>query len=162
MTALEHVELAICLRHEDGFFSPLVRTGKQHAEEALHWLETGGLTGSRGVLAVELSQGHRKALELVMALARGCTFLSIDEPTAGMGHAERMVVMDLVRGIVSDQGVTCLIVEHDMHVVSELAEDVTLLVGGRIAFEGTVVEMRSAESMSSLYFGTSFRGAERS
>src|SRR5207244_13627745 len=91
-------------------------------------------------LAANLSHGEQRNLEIGIALATEPQLLCLDEPTAGLSTAETHDTMELVRRIAKD--LTILIVEHDMQVVMELAQRITLLRYGRGLAEGPPADLR--------------------
>jgi branched-chain amino acid transport system ATP-binding protein len=108
-----------------------------------------GLEGKAYELAANLSHGEQRNLEIGIALATEPTLLCLDEPTAGMSAAETHDTMQLVRRIASD--LTILIVEHDMQVVMELADRITVLHYGEILAEGTPAEIQRNPKVLEVY-----------
>jgi branched-chain amino acid transport system ATP-binding protein len=111
-----------------------------------------GLTDKEGELAANLSHGEQRNLEIGIALATEPKLLCLDEPTAGMSAAETHETMQLVRRIASD--LTILIVEHDMQVVMELANRITVLHYGGILAEGTPAEIQGNPKVLEVYLKT--------
>jgi branched-chain amino acid transport system ATP-binding protein len=102
-----------------------------------------------------LPHGTQRQLELGLALAGSPKVLLLDEPTAGMSAEETQAMTALIAGLPRD--LALLIVEHDMEVVFELAQRITVLDYGRVLAEGTPDEMRRSEAVRRRYFGE--RGA---
>jgi branched-chain amino acid transport system ATP-binding protein len=102
-----------------------------------------------------LPYGTQRQLELGLALAGSPKVLLLDEPTAGMSAEETQAMTALIAGLPRD--LALLIVEHDMEVVFELAQRITVLDYGRVLAEGTPDEMRRSEAVRRRYFGE--RGA---
>ncbi len=96
-----------------------------------------GLAGRENALAGELSGGQRKLLELGRALMTGAKLVLLDEVTAGVAPALRQALCDVVTRLRDTRGTGFLFVEHDMGVVSRLADRVIVLAQGRILAEGT-------------------------
>src|SRR5260370_7275245 len=94
-------------------------------DKAVAVLEQGGWRGKADELAANLSHGEQRNLEIGIALATEPQLICLDEPTAGMSAAETRETMALVRRIA--ENLTILIVEHDMQVVMELADRITVL-----------------------------------
>jgi len=115
-------------------------------------LQAVGLKGKEDELAANLSHGEQRNLEIGIALATEPKLLCLDEPTAGMSAAETHETMQLVRRIASD--LTILIVEHDMQVVMELANRVTVLHYGEILAEGTPAEIQRNPKVLEVYLKT--------
>jgi len=119
------------------------------AEAALHSV---GLLGKAHELASNLSHGEQRNLEIGIALATEPQLLCLDEPTAGMSAAETNETMELVRRI--GKNLTILIVEHDMNVVMELADRITVLHYGAILAEGTPEEIQQNARVLEVYLKT--------
>lgn len=121
-------------------------------EKAVIALESVGLLGKADELAANLSHGEQRNLEIGIALATEPKLLCLDEPTAGMSAAETHDTMQLVRRIRKD--LTILIVEHDMQVVMELADRITVLDYGEILAEGTPQEIQKNPKVLEVYLKT--------
>jgi len=119
------------------------------AEGALHAV---GLLGKANELASNLSHGEQRNLEIGIALATEPQLLCLDEPTAGMSQAETNQTMELVRRIGKD--FTILIVEHDMEVVMELCDRITVLHYGEILAQGTPEEIQKNPKVLEVYLKT--------
>jgi ABC-type branched-subunit amino acid transport system ATPase component len=115
-------------------------------------LEAIGLGAKRDELAANLSHGEQRNLEIGIALATEPQLLCLDEPTAGMSAGETHDTMELVRRIGED--LTILIVEHDMQVVMELANRITVLHYGEILAEGTPAEIQQNSRVLEVYLKT--------
>ena len=131
---------------------------KHHADfhdlmdKAAAVLEAVGLAAKADELAANLSHGEQRNLEIGIALATEPKLLCLDEPTAGMSAAETHDTMQLVRRIAKD--LTILIVEHDMHVVMELANRITVLHYGEVLAEGTPDEIQQNPKVQEVYLKT--------
>ena len=121
-------------------------------EKAEAVLESVGLAGKADELAANLSHGEQRNLEIGIALATEPQLLCLDEPTAGMSAAETHDIMQLVRRIAKN--LTILIVEHDMQVVMELADRITVLHYGEILAEGTPAEIQENPRVLEVYLKT--------
>jgi branched-chain amino acid transport system ATP-binding protein len=119
------------------------------AGAALHSV---GLLDKAYELASNLSHGEQRNLEIGIALATDPLLLCLDEPTAGMSAAETSETMELVRRI--GENLTILIVEHDMEVVMELADRITVLHYGAILAEGTPEEIQQNPEVLEVYLKT--------
>ena len=115
-------------------------------------LDSVGLLGKAYELAANLSHGEQRNLEIGIALATEPSLLCLDEPTAGMSTAETHDTMQLVRKIAKD--LTILIVEHDMQVVMELCDRITVLHYGQILAEGTPEEIQQNPKVLEVYLKT--------
>jgi branched-chain amino acid transport system ATP-binding protein len=98
-----------------------------------------------------LTYAEQRALEIGITMAGGASVILLDEPTAGMSHAETERAVDLIRRI--SEGRTLLIVEHDMSVVFGLADRISVLVYGEIIASGTPAEIRGNAKVKEAYLG---------
>ena len=119
------------------------------------------LLGIREILgepAAALPYGLRKRVELARAIAMEPRLLLLDEPAAGLGHGDREQMMHLVRDLQRLRRITVLLVEHDMHVVMDLADQVVVLDFGRVIAAGPPAQVREAPAVIAAYLGA---GAEQ-
>jgi branched-chain amino acid transport system ATP-binding protein len=112
-----------------------------------------GLYEQRDAPAGSLSQGQRKRLELAMVLALEPRVLLLDEPTAGMGVAERAAIMRLVMDVVRRRGLTIFFCEHDMETVFAHARRVVVMDRGAIVADGTPAQVRADPDVQRIYLG---------
>jgi len=126
----------------------------QKADEARAILTEVGLDELADAPASTVSHGDQRALELAIALAGEPKLLILDEPTAGMAPAETRRSMELIRRITSERGMTLLFSEHDMDVVFDTADRITVLHQGRVLVEGTPDEVRGHPKVQEVYLGT--------
>jgi branched-chain amino acid transport system ATP-binding protein len=116
-------------------------------------LELGGLTNNGYRLVGELSHGDQRATEIMMALALKPRLLLLDEPTAGMGSRETYSTAMLIRKLHRAQGLTIVLVEHDMRVIFNLADRITVLAEGAVLDEGAPDEIAASEVVQAAYLG---------
>ncbi len=116
-------------------------------------LEAVGLGLSSGLPAGLLSHGDQRALELAISLALGTRLLLLDEPTAGMSPYETRRAMELVNGVVAQEGLTLLFCEHDMDIVFGTADTVTVMHQGRVLAEGSPETIRANPEVQRVYLG---------
>jgi branched-chain amino acid transport system ATP-binding protein len=109
------------------------------------------LTARRDVPAGLLTYAEQRALEIGITVAGGADVILLDEPTAGMSHAETERAVALIRRLT--EGRTLLIVEHDMSVVFGLADRISVLVYGQIIASGTPQEIRGNPKVKEAYLG---------
>jgi branched-chain amino acid transport system ATP-binding protein len=151
-TALENVRIAAQSRRHGwnmiSHYSALADINRK-AEAAL---QSVGLLGKAHELAANLSHGEQRNLEIGIALATEPQLLCLDEPTAGMSAAETKETKELIRRIAANH--TIMIVEHDMEVVMELADRITVLHYGRILAEGTPEEIQENPKVLEVYLKT--------
>jgi branched-chain amino acid transport system ATP-binding protein len=111
-----------------------------------------GLGGMSGVLAKNLSHGQQQWLEIGMALSVNPKLLLLDEPTAGMGPGETEATARLVESLNAD-GVTIMVIEHDMTFVRQIARKITVMNLGRLFAEGTITEIEANQAVTDIYLG---------
>ncbi|MBN9538151.1 MAG: ABC transporter ATP-binding protein [Reyranella sp.] len=111
-----------------------------------------GLTQRRDVLAGVLTYAEQRALEIGIAIAGGADVVLLDEPTAGMSRSETSRAIDLIREVTV--GKTLVMVEHDMSVVFDLADRISVLVYGAIIATGSAAEIRANKAVQDAYLGT--------
>ena len=120
----------------------------QRAHAALAAAE---LSGRAGEMALALSHGEQRQLELAMCLATEPQLLLLDEPLAGMGTEESSKMIDLVKKLADSHAI--LLVEHDMDAVFQLAEMLTVMVDGRVLASGKPAAIRENRSVQAAYLG---------
>jgi ABC-type branched-subunit amino acid transport system ATPase component/branched-subunit amino acid ABC-type transport system permease component len=101
-----------------------------------------------------LPTGQRRLVELARALAGPFDLLLLDEPSAGLDHAETLGFGDVLSGVVAERGAGILLVEHDMALVRQVCSHVYVLDFGRLVFEGTPDEMLSSDIVRAAYLGS--------
>jgi branched-chain amino acid transport system ATP-binding protein len=151
-TVLENVRIAAQSRRHGWNLIRHHLSFRDILDKAENALASVGLLDKREELAANLSHGEQRTLEIAIALATEPQLLCLDEPTAGMSAAETHETMELVRRIAKD--LTILIVEHDMQVVMELAQRITVLHYGEILAEGTPDEIQQNPRVLEVYLKT--------
>jgi branched-chain amino acid transport system ATP-binding protein len=116
-------------------------------------LELTGVAGKAKRLVGELAHGDQRAAEIAMALALKPRLLLLDEPTAGMGDQETQEITALIRRLHKDSRYTIVLIEHDMQVVFNLADRITVLDQGRLLAEGVPQEIASNDAVQAAYLG---------
>lgn len=119
---------------------------------ALELLETVGLADAHDKLAADLSYGRKRVLEIATTLALDPKVLLLDEPMAGMGHEDVAVVSRIIRSLAADRAI--LMVEHNLDVVSELCDWITVLQAGSILAAGDYATVSADERVRVAYMGT--------
>ncbi|CAM3705965.1 ABC transporter ATP-binding protein [Castellaniella denitrificans] len=154
--------LRIAVEVTEGLRLKLYSTRRQAARTAARvdeLLETGGLTANADRLVGELSHGDQRSTEIMMALALKPRLLLLDEPAAGMGSQETYDTAVLIRKLHRTQKLTIVLVEHDMRVIFNLADRITVLTEGEVLEVGTPDEIAASEKVQVAYLGEKREGA---
>ncbi|MHA1599188.1 MAG: ABC transporter ATP-binding protein [Alphaproteobacteria bacterium] len=122
----------------------------ERAEELLEFV---GLYSKRHLLAGDLSFGQQKLLEFAMALMNGPKLLLLDEPTAGINPTLINGLIDRLRRVNAEMGITLLVIEHNMRVVMYLAQRMYCLAHGEMLAEGTPEQIQNDERVVAAYLG---------
>ncbi|TPN44733.1 MULTISPECIES: ABC transporter ATP-binding protein [unclassified Mesorhizobium] len=146
LTAYDNVALPVQRTLSDGRSKGAVRAGVMSA------LERTGLADRAHMPAGQLSYGHQRLLEVAMGLALKPRLLILDEPTQGLADSEIDNFIALVRDIAN--GATVLLIEHNMPVVMQLADRITVFNTGKILAEGTPEAIRENAAVQEAYLGT--------
>jgi branched-chain amino acid transport system ATP-binding protein len=161
MTTIENVLVGMHCRLTSGVFRSLLRTPIQRREEKAARERARELLAYCGVparaehqYARHLAYGDQRRLEVARALATEPKLLLLDEPTAGMNPQETRAFIDFVRRARQERELTVLLIEHDMKVVVEVSERVTVLDYGEKIAEGPPAEVTSNERVREAYLGT--------
>jgi branched-chain amino acid transport system ATP-binding protein len=151
-TALQNVALAIQARagHSFRFWRPAM-ADPALLDPARKLLEEVGLGERADAIAVNMSHGEHRQLEVAMALATKPRLLLLDEPMAGMGIEESQRMIALLASLKRKQ--TLVLVEHDMDAVFRLADRISVLVYGRVIATGSPDEVRNNEEVRRAYLG---------
>jgi branched-chain amino acid transport system ATP-binding protein len=120
-------------------------------ESALQLLADVGLQELAEAEAAELSYGRKRALEIATTIAMDPEVLLLDEPTAGMGHEDVALIAALIRRVAKNR--TVLMVEHNLSVVADLCDRITVLARGEILAEGTYGEISTDAAVIEAYMG---------
>jgi len=133
-------------------FWHMVNRRRDLSERTDEVLEMIGMTGRRDVPAGMLSYSDQRALEIGITIAGDPKLIMLDEPTAGMSHSETEQATALIRKV--SQGKTLIMVEHDMGVVFDLADRISVLVYGEIIASDTPQNIRNSAAVQEAYLGT--------
>jgi branched-chain amino acid transport system ATP-binding protein len=152
MSCMENMEISVPHTHEGlrTMFSKYPRAVTERAEELLEFV---GLYAKRHLRAGELSFGQQKLLELAMALMNQPKLLLLDEPTAGVNPVLINSLIDRLKRINSEIGITLFVIEHNMRVIMDLAEHIYCLAHGQLLAAGPPDEIRTNQRVINAYLG---------
>ena len=131
------------------------RTGGDEAEtrrRVAEALERVGIADRADQLAGDLSYGHQRLLEIAMGLSQSPRLLILDEPTQGLADSEIVDFIALIRSLAGEM--TILLIEHNINVVMQTADAITVLNSGQVLAEGTPDEIRANAAVQAAYLGT--------
>ena len=156
-TVLQHVTVARHLHARESIISVLTgarkKIEKENIQKATEIVAFMGLGHLENELAVNLPHGHQRALGEAIALACEPSVLLLDEPLTGMTPTEKARMIELIRKV-HQQGITILMVEHDMRSVMELCNYISVLDFGTLLVEGSPAEIQNDENVINAYLGT--------
>ena len=153
LTVLENVRIAL-QRRRGGSFDFWRSKGVLDAlnERALALIGSVGLSDFAQATAVELPYGRKRALEIATTIALDPEMMLLDEPTAGMGHEDIDRIVALIKSVAAER--TILMVEHNLSVVSDLSDKITVLRRGEILAEGPYSTVSKDPQVMEAYMGT--------
>ena len=152
LAALENVRVALQREHGESFdFWRSKSVLDRFNERARALLDEVGLSAFADIRAAEMPYGRKRALEIATTLALEPELMLLDEPMAGMGHEDIEKIAALIKRIAADH--TILMVEHNLNVVSNLSDKITVLTRGQILAEGDYATLTQDERVKEAYLG---------
>jgi branched-chain amino acid transport system ATP-binding protein len=156
LTAFDNVALAIFSREgKTRNLAALAHLDHAVNAEADGVLAQFGLAGKRNELARDLAQGERKLLDVALAYALRPKLLFLDEPTSGVSTRDKDQIMDTIASVVRGEGITAVVVEHDMDVVFKYSDRIVVMHQGAIIAQGTPDEIRNNSQVAMILLGSS-------
>lgn len=153
LTLMENVRVGLQRKLGTAFhFWKSERTLNQLNGRAMELLEEVGLADMADEITVNLPYGRKRALEIATTLSMEPELMLLDEPTQGMGHEDVDRVTQLIKKV--SVGRTILMVEHNMKVISTIADRITVLQRGAVLAEGNYAEVSSNPQVMEAYMGT--------
>ena len=152
LTALENVRVALQREHGESFdFWRSKSVLNRFNERARALLDDVGLSAFADIRAAEMPYGRKRALEIATTLALEPEMMLLDEPMAGMGHEDIDKIAALIQRIAANH--TILMVEHNLNVVSNVSNKITVLTRGHILAEGDYTTLTQDERVREAYLG---------
>ncbi|MEO8288062.1 MAG: ABC transporter ATP-binding protein [Chloroflexota bacterium] len=156
LTVLENARLSAQARGRDSLKVWARATSfRRYEEKALEALRHVGLGDKTDLLASVLPHGDKRKLELAILLAADPQVLLLDEPTAGMASEQVPMLLEIIRSVREGTGKTILLVEHNMGIVMNVSDRITVMHQGQVLAEGTPGEIRDNEAVQHAYLGGS-------
>jgi len=152
LTVFQNVQIACITRQRRNlrFLGPSAREARDEVEQALNEV---GMWEFRHRRAEQLSHGQQRRLDLAVTLATEPRLCFLDEPTSGVSPRERDQMLELIGKLAKARRTTFVIIEHDMELVFQLCDQVTVMHRGAILAEGVPDEIRSNEAVREVYLG---------
>ncbi len=156
LSTFDNVTLAIFSREgKTRNFAALADLDRAVTDEADAVLGQFGLKAKREERARDLSQGERKLLDVALAYALRPKLLFLDEPTSGVSTRDKGMIMDRIASVVRGEGITAVIVEHDMDVVFKYSDRIVVMHQGAVLAQGTPDAIRSNDEVAMILLGAS-------
>jgi len=156
LSNFDNIALAIFSRDGKTLnMAKLAHLDNEVSAEADNVLGQFNLLSKRNERARDLAQGERKLLDVAIAYALRPKLLFLDEPTSGVSTRDKGQIMDTIASVVRGEGITAVIVEHDMDVVFKYSDRIVVMQQGAILAQGTPDEIRNNDEVAMVLLGTS-------
>jgi len=157
MTVLENVAMGAYTRSHSGVLSSMLRTNRREEQslmkEAQRQLERIGMGAYLHEQAGNLAMGPQRLMEIARALCCDPALLLLDEPAAGLRHKEKQALIQVLRQL-QREGMSILLVEHDMDLVMEVCDHLVVMEFGTLLTQGTPAEIQASPAVRAAYLGT--------
>ncbi len=154
LTVLENVRLAVQSQQNIGYkFFESIILSKQLKDKAIYWIEQVNLSAKTNELAITLTHGEKRKLEIAILLALESELLLLDEPTAGMSLEEVPTIIELLLEIKEKKDRTILLIEHKMDMLMELSENLFILNHGKLIAQGNPQAIMNDPIVQAAYLG---------
>ncbi len=157
MTVLENVAMGAYSRSQRGVVSAMLRTNQAEEQalfkEAQKQLQRIGMAEHMHELAGNLAMGQQRLMEIARALCADPALLLLDEPAAGLRHKEKQNLAQVLRQL-RDQGMSILLVEHDMDLVMQVCDHLVVMEFGTLLTQGTPQDIQQSPAVRAAYLGT--------
>jgi branched-chain amino acid transport system ATP-binding protein len=155
LTVLDNVALTIFARQgKTRWLWALADRDAGVRDEAMAVLRQFGMEARAGILAGAISQGERKLLDVAVAYALRPKLLFLDEPTSGVSTREKAPIMDIITAVVRAEGITAVVIEHDMDIVFRYSDRIVAMHQGQVLAAGPPEEIRRNEQVAMTLLGT--------
>ena len=152
MNCVDNMQISVSHR-EDNFMDIFASRRGEIKEKAEHLLDFVGLFSKRFLISGDLSFGQQKLLEFAMALMNEPKALLLDEPTAGINPTLINGLIDRLRKANEELGITLCVIEHNMRVIMQLAENIYCLANGKMLANGKPLELQNNKKVIDAYLG---------
>lgn len=157
LTVLENIMIPVLNKYKknaDFFSAPQIQD--DIIKDSLQVIKGVGLEKDAHSVARNLSHGDKKKLDIGIGLARNPKMLLLDEPTGGLNPQENRAILSLIKTIAEKEKLTIILVEHDMHAVFSISDNITVFHQGRIIAEGKPEDVRQNRLVIEAYLGEEF------